>query len=227
MEAQQSVEGVRAWFERTTKKSKRALIFASAISTVVMGLMWAFCSNTTLGRLQTFNGALTVPLWGGLWIFFFIFGFLIPSREASFRAQESVERGIELIAGAVAIWTRVGLKVEAEIPVISSQIKETIVEVRAAVKSIEEAAKKNENFLADAKPALDSLKRIEIGIEHEMKSGIMQDFRMAIDAVKMMAPVPTTSGVKVAIPETTPDLSTALKLIGKKKPESSPVQVKV
>jgi len=227
MEAQQPKEGVRAWFQRTTSKSKKICAIASGCSGVLMAAMWIFAPTATLAKIQTFNGALTVPLFGGLWIYMFIYGFLIPSREASFRAQESLESGLELLTGAAKIWERVGLQVEKEFPLMLQKINTAVDDLRNTAKSIQAAVEKNESFLQDAKPALDSLKAIEVRIEHEMKAGIVEDFRMAIDSVKMMMPPPVKNSGKVAIPETTPDLSTALKLIGKKKPESSPVQVKV
>jgi hypothetical protein len=232
-------EGVRAWYNRTTKKSRRFFLIASCISACIMASMWGFASANTLARIQSFNGALTIPLVGGLWIFMFIFMFLVPSREASFRGQEALEKGIELLTGAVDVWKKVGLEVQRDLPIMMQKVDKVITELQATAKSIEEAAKKNENFIEGAKPALESLKRIEDRLEHEMNNGVMEDVRMAIDVVKMMSLPPTANGgarpatapapaaapgavaktVPVVYPSALPtgDLSSALKVISKKK----------
>lgn len=224
-------EGVRAWYERTTAKHRKVFMVASLVSGTIMALMWTCAPTATLMRLQSFNGALTIPLVGGLWIYMFIFMFLAPSREASFRGQEALERGIEFLKGAAEIWKKVGIDVERELPLMVKKVDATIEEVRVAVKKIEASSEKGSTFLAEAKPALDSLKAIEMRLEHEMNAGIMEDVRMAIDAVKMMMPPPVKpagAGSKDAAPAyPDPDLGSALRVIGKKKAESISTQVKV
>lgn len=88
----QAPESIREWWRSKTKNARRALLGATVLSTVVMALMWVLATTETIMRIQTFNGALTIPLWGGLWIFGFIFLFLVPTREATFRSTESFER---------------------------------------------------------------------------------------------------------------------------------------
>ncbi len=233
-------EGVRAWYNRTTKKSRRFFLIASCVSGCVMAAMWGFGSMQTLARIQSFNGALTIPLVGGLWIFMFIFMFLVPSREASFRGQEALEKGIDLLTGAVDVWKKVGLEVQRDLPIMMQKVDKALDELKLTAKSIEEAAKKNESFIEGAKPALESLKRIEDRLEHEMKNGVLEDVRMAIDVVKMMSLPPTANGgarpatapanagstVPALYPSSLPtgDLSSALKVISKKK---EPVQAPV
>jgi len=221
----QKPEGVRAWYERTTKRYRRISAVVSLVIAAVMALTWTFASTSTLMKIQSFNGALTIPLVAGLWIFMFIFMFLVPSREASFRGQEALDQGIELLRGAAEVWKDVGLKVQTDMPIMMGKVNAVIDELKVTARCIEDAAKKNENFIEGAKPALEALKRIEDGIEREMKSGIVEDIRMAIDAVKMMMPPPTAQGgarptgsastESVSTPPA--DLSNVLKVIGKKK----------
>jgi len=97
----QKPESIRQWYDRTTRKWRKGLWGASVVVLGVMGVAYAMLDTHTLARLQTFNGALTIPLWGGLWILSFIFMFLIPSREASFRGQEALESSFALITSAI------------------------------------------------------------------------------------------------------------------------------
>lgn len=94
-------ESIREWYDRTTRKWRKGLWVAAAATLCVMGIAYALLDTPMLARLQTFNGALTIPLWGGLWILSFIFMFLIPSREASFRGQEALESSFALITSAI------------------------------------------------------------------------------------------------------------------------------
>lgn len=211
MSEQNKPEGVRAWYDRTTRRSRKVFMIASMVSGVVMLCMWLFAPMPTLMRIQSFNGALTIPLVGGLWIFMFIFMFLVPSREASFRAQESIDKLHGEVAGAVEVWKAIGLEVQKELPKVLSEFRATIAEVRGAVATIREMAVKNEKFIEESKPAVEALKRIEERIEQEMKSGIVDDLRDMTKAVKNMAGVPV-NGKK-----SEPDLGIALRSIGKKK----------
>src|SRR5438445_3455080 len=73
-------ENIREWYRRTTGWAGRVIVFVTVCSVITMGIMWANASLPALQRIQTFNGALTIPLIGGVWIFGFIFMFLVPSR---------------------------------------------------------------------------------------------------------------------------------------------------
>lgn len=210
MSEQKKPEGIRAWYNRTISKSKRGLFVATAASTVVLVLMLLFAPTPLLARLQTANGALTIPLYGGLWIFFFIFMFLVPSREASFRAQESIDELREEVLGAVEIWKSIGRDVQKELPMVLSEFRETITEVRGAITTIKDAAVKNEKFIEESKPVIEALLKIEKRIEHEIESGFVEDFRDMTKAVKVMAGVPL-------VKKSDPNLSAALKSISKKK----------
>jgi hypothetical protein len=223
-------EGVRAWYERTTRKSRRTFIIATACTVTLMFLMWTLAPMSTLKRIQEFNGALTLPLFGGLWLYMFIFMFLVPSREASFRGQEALEEGIEFLRGAAEVWKKVGTDVEREIPLLRQKVDEAMSEVKKASKSLEDALAKNSSLMDDARPVLQSLKEIEERLDKEIKTGIVEDLRLAIDAVKTMMPPPGAnpmkSGQKPAAAEG--DLGGALAAIRKKKStEPGSAQVKV
>lgn len=223
-------EGVRSWYERTTKKSRRTFIIATACTIVLMAMMWTFAPMSTLKRIQEFNGALTLPMFGGLWLYMFIFMFLVPSREASFRAQESLEEGIEFLRGAAEVWKKVGADVERELPLMVKNVNDTISEIRTVVKNLETSAANGSKFVDDARPALESLKEIEARLEKEIKTGIVEDIRLAVDAVKTMMPPPGANPMKPGQrpAATEGDLGGALAAIKRKKStEPSSAQVKV
>lgn len=223
-------EGVRTWYERTTKKSRRTFIIATACTVMLMAMMWTFAPLSTLKRIQEFNGALTLPMFGGLWLYMFIFMFLVPSREASFRGQEALEEGIEFLRGVADVWKKVGADVERELPLMVKNVNDTISEIRTAVKNLEASSTNGSKFVDDARPVLESLKEIEARLEKEIKTGIVEDIRLAIDAVKTMMPPPGAnpmkSGPRAGAAEG--DLGGALAAIKKKKstePGSASVKV--
>lgn len=230
MEEKKSVklEGVRAWYNRTTRTSRRVFIIAAGCTFVAMGLMWTFAPLPVLKRIQEFNGALTLPLCGGLWLYMFIYMFLAPSREASFRGQEALEEGIEFLRGAAKVWEKVGTDISREIPLMKTDQAEVMAKVREISKSVEAALAKNSALVDDARPVLEALKSIEERIDREIKTGVVEDLRLAIDALKTMMPPPgATPRPGTAAKPTEGDLGGALAAIKKKKPEPGSVQVKV
>lgn len=213
-------ESIRTWYDRTTKKARRALVGATAISLLAMTAMWMLADLTTLQKIQTYNGALTVPLIGGLWIFSFIFMFLVPSREASFRAQESLEDGIAFITKAIeehvkpaaAVWHRVGLQVEKEYPEIRKRVEEAIIDLKRTSARVEKALEDNSSLVVEARPVLQALKRIEDRVE----GGLLDDLEDMTQAVKRMSgipapskqpanPAPAVEGGTVPMPPAIPD----------------------
>jgi hypothetical protein len=208
-------EGIRAWYDRTTKKARKAVFWSTIVSVAVMAVMWAMASFQTLARLQTFNGALTIPLIGGIWIFSFIFMFLVPSREASFRGQEAVEEAVDLVRAGfqeqigpmVQVWRRIGERVEIEIPRMIEESRSTLEETRSAAKCLEEAAKKNEGFSEQARPAIEALKGVSERMENEIRTGILDEIRSAAQAVKDLSGVPKDA--------TQPDFNSALATVRK------------
>lgn len=191
-------ESIRQWYQRTTRSARKVVIYgmcASVLAIVVMGL---FSSFGLLARIQTANGALTIPLIGGIWIFAFIFMFLIPSREASFRGQETLERGVDILkqtideklGPAADVWMRVGKKVEAEFPAFLAEAKATLAEAREAIRKVDVIAQKNDYLANHAKPAIDTLRRIEVSVEREINSGMLDEIRDASRAVREMTGLP-------------------------------------
>lgn len=93
MDKQQPVvESSRAWYSRTTKKALRSLVWATITATLLAGVLFVAVPNTIVLKAQIFNGAWTIPVYGGLWLASFILIFLIPQRELGFRSQECLER---------------------------------------------------------------------------------------------------------------------------------------
>lgn len=191
-------ESIREWYTRKTGWAFKAIVFMTTCSVVTMLVMWGSASLPQLQRLQTFNGALTIPLIGGIWIFGFIYMFLTPSREASFRGQESLEEAVDIIRAAVMerigpaaeTWGRIGYRLEQELPVMVQKAHETLDELRTAAKNIEAASQRNGQLIDDAKPAIEALKRIEHRVEVEIQSGLFENMRAAADAVKTMSGIP-------------------------------------
>ncbi len=209
-------ESIRQWYKRSTGWAGKVIFVVTMISFIIMGLMQALASLPTLQRLQTFNGALTIPLIGGVWIFGFIFMFLVPSREASFRGQESLEEMGEMVksallekaAPAIEIWTRIGTRVEQELPSMLAKITETHEQLASVAKKLETAVDKNGQFVDEARPAVEALKRIEERLESEIKTGLFEEIRAAAEGVRTFA-VPKDA--------TEPDFSGALTSLRKAK----------
>jgi hypothetical protein len=191
-------ESIREWYSRKTGWAFKAICFMTTCSIATMCVMWASASLPQLQRLQTFNGALVIPMIGGIWIFGFIYMFLTPSREASFRGQESLEEGVEIIRAAVMerigpaaeIWGRVGERVERELPGMLEKANATLEDLQKAARNIEIASQRNGQLMEEAKPAIDALKRIEHRVEMEINSGLFENMRAAADSVKSMAGIP-------------------------------------
>lgn len=226
----QRPETIRQWYRRSTRRAWRIFLIASAISSLIMLGMWTMAKFETLHRLQLFNGALTIPLWGGLWIFAFVFLFLAPSREVGFRGQETLDSLRESMVPVIDIWKRIGLQVEGELPGLLKSVKETVIELKEASKKIETAVTENGALVKDARPVIESLQRIEKKVEEHM----LVDLENALEAVQRMAPLPANAPVGMGKKEPSatagakedpekassePNLSIALSSIRKKKAE--------
>lgn len=151
----QKPESIRQWYDRTTRKWRKGLWGASVVVLAVMGIAYATLDVHTLARLQTFNGALTIPLWGGLWILSFIFMFLIPSREASFRGQEALDSSFEVIGKALDTqMTPAMQKVKELAEKLDSILNQGVVaEFRGALKTMNETATALRDTAASLKEA--------------------------------------------------------------------------
>jgi hypothetical protein len=114
--------GIRGWYETRTRASRRFLYGSMALGALGAALFWMLAPFSLSQHLQTFNGAVLIPLAGGIWIAAFILVWLVPMRELSFRGQESLERSEERIrafledeAGpAIETWRRIGERIEKE-----------------------------------------------------------------------------------------------------------------
>jgi hypothetical protein len=151
-------ESIRQWYDRTTRKWRRFLWCASAATLAVMAVAFLSLSTPTLAKIQTFNGALTIPLWGGLWILSFILMFLVPSREASFRGQESLDATSALVRDAIQNdlkpaaqqWRKLADQVQGELnggllsdfKEMVKTMKETAVSVKDTAAALKETAQK-------------------------------------------------------------------------------------
>lgn len=124
-------ETIRAWYDRTTGRARRWILLATAVS--VPGGVWFFLTVPlpVMAVLQTGNGAVTIPVFAAIWTATFIFLFLVPSREGSFRSVESVERTETLVREVVEdrapkvwdrdvkpvldVWKKLGDRLEAKL----------------------------------------------------------------------------------------------------------------
>lgn len=184
-------EGIRAWYDRTTSKARTFLLWLSVVGTTTAIVVFFFVPEAITTRIQQFNGALTIPLFGLIWILGFIYLFLNPQREAAFRGQEWIEEMVTLlhksmdekIAPTVKLWGEIGEQIKKEIPGLISGAKETMNELRAAAKDLTDAVKRNEKVVEDLKPAIDALKRIETKIEVEIKRGMFEKLDSALESV--------------------------------------------
>lgn len=173
MSEQPKSETIRQWFQRTTRRSRKAILYATIVIGIVMGISWHNMSVNTMSRIQTFNGALSVPLLAGLWTAALLILFLRPTREAAFRSQETLDSGIgaldkKIDAGLVAMdkkmesankmladafankiipaadcWNRVGQRIEKIL------VDGLVEEVKGAIKDIKETASRLEKTAAE------------------------------------------------------------------------------
>lgn len=174
MEQKGRPESIRLWYERTTSRARKAIFWATGISLVVMVVMWIVSPLVTLQRIQTWNGALTVPLLGGVWILSFIFMFLIPSREASFRGQEALEQMVDLmnetvskkVDPAVVIWKSLGERIQAELDKgLLDDLKGAVKDLREAAAKVHEGNGEVKKFAQDVKPVVKALQEIHDKME--------------------------------------------------------------
>lgn len=164
-------EPLRAWYKNKTRNAIRGLIGASVITIVGAVLLWVLAEMPFLARMQTFNGAIIIPAFGGIWIASFMFIWLIPMRELSFRGQESFDRSeeklktaIDKILPAVEVWQRIGERVEKE---LLPKIEKTLEDARQRVGPAAESVRRLENSVEghvgllakDVKEATQSIKR--------------------------------------------------------------------
>lgn len=211
-------ESVRAWYHRTTSGARKFLLYFSAIAIVAAIALFMLAPQSLHASIQQFNGAYIIPVAGGIWILGFLYIFLIPQREVGFRSQEfiesmsnSVRETIEReIVPAVAVWKRLGEKLEAELPTFMKRVDDGLLEMRQASTKLASAIEKNEALAADIKPAVEALRRIENAVEVEIKNGFFADAKAAMKSVQSLGGLPSKEDAQE-------DLSYALSSIRKNK----------
>jgi len=134
-------ESARQWYIRTTRRSMRILYVATVVITAGAVTFFAFAPDRLNLKLQIFNGAVTIPAYGGLWLASFILIWLVPMRELGFRGQESMER------------------MESRFREIQKEVEGTLDQVRDAIKALPEKDKVDHVLSAveDIPKKLDSL----------------------------------------------------------------------
>lgn len=190
-------ETIRQWYDRTTRRARRALLWASVIAVVAGVILWSLASFGTLQRIQTFQGAFSIPVVGGLWVLSFVFIFLIPSREVSFRSQESIEETVLTLKGTageikpvIATWKRIGDEVEKELPSWIKEMKAALAEVRQAAKDLHALAEKNGAFIEEARPVLKKATEVTGRIELELRMGLPDEIRAAARDIRLFTGIP-------------------------------------
>lgn len=176
MAEEKKKERIRDWYRRTTGRSIRILFWITGVALIGMVAAHFLMPYEMLHKTQIFNGALTLPILGGIWIFFFIYGFLMPSREASFRAQETLEDGVTIIdrlikerlEPAAQVWQRIGEKLEKAMNEgLLTEVKSVIEELKQAAKKVEEGNGEIKALSADVKPMVQKLREVQERLEEK------------------------------------------------------------
>lgn len=220
------LQGIRAWYERSTKRARRALLWATVIMAAGMFVFYFCVPPHWAARLQTANGAYTIPAFGGLWIAAFMFIWLIPMRELSFRGQESFERTEnrlkdslakwdqiveEKVLPALATWQRIGTQVESQ---ILPEAKRVLLEIETAAHVVSQKAglieKRAHDIQSKAAPGIESVKRIAGQVESHVVNGILDKMQIVLESLA------TLNGFTFG-KSSKPDLSRALAVVQKKK----------
>lgn len=237
-QGQEKMESIRQWYDRTTSKARQTLMWACALSLVGGACFFAFAPLKLAQFMQTANGAVTIPIAGGIWIAAFVYIFLVPSREVGFRSQESIEQTTKILEDAVekqikpalAVWNRIGARIEVELNAgLMTQIKDTIKNLQDATAKVTHSAESSngeiKKFTEDAKkfgeesrPAIEALKNLNDRIDKSLGGDFVDNLKAALESVKHMSlPPPDVSG-----PVKELKVDKALSMISKK-PTPKPV----
>lgn len=188
-------ESIRHWYDRTTKQWRKGLVWATVGAVVAASVLYGLASFPFLARLQTFNGAITIPIAALIWMLIFTFVFLVPSREASFRSQEWIEAMVGLVeqavreqlAPAAVVWRKIGERVEHDMPGFVREIREAVDTIKTSAANLDLAIQKNDKVTEEALPVVKALRRIEERIERE---GLIDEMHDAARAIKSFAGAP-------------------------------------
>jgi len=229
-QAQEKDEGIRAWYNRTTRHALRALFGATLVAAFGMIVFWFLVPPQWAARLQTANGGYTIPVFGGLWILAFIYIWLVPMRELSFRGQESLERteGRFKVALAkwdevlekdvkptLATWRRIGDAVEKELVPKTESVLDACEKTATVVRDKATQVEKRAHALQiKVEPAIESTKRVVGQVERHVVNGILEKIQVFVDTVGSLNGLVPPPGT----PRTRPDISRTLSLLRKPAP---------
>lgn len=173
-------EPIRAWFERKTKKVRKAILWAGLFSVIGSPIAFIFMPDRHIATLQVFNGAITIPVFAGLWMVSFVFLFLLPTREASFRSQEGIDESKDMLRKAID--EKVGPAMTSLDNVcarVNSYLDTGVVE--KFEKAVEESRKAIHERIV---PAADCLNRVGQRIEASIvNSKLLEEVREAASAM--------------------------------------------
>lgn len=148
-------ESSREWYRRTTRRSIRAIVFATIFASVFAFVGFFLIPRDVTLHLQVFNGAWTIPAFGGIWLCAFILIWLLPMRELGFRSQECMERMEAQVTDFVRDASQTLRKVEDAALKVSSKAEKA--DIERMTQALERVALRLEG---DA-PRLDLLKEAE------------------------------------------------------------------
>lgn len=197
---------------------------------VYFGLSYYYGGDpvSTQSRFNTVFQSLLIGAW--TWFMFpyirvtlqmMLYGLQLNERTAGFfsKPEESplvqyLEKRLEAeranVESGLAVWKRLGEKLEAELPVFLKKVDEGFKDLKDSAQKLSAVIEKNEAIAAEARPAIEALKRIETKVEDEIKKGFFDKANAALESVRMMSGLPPRE-------EEPEDLSFALNSIRKNK----------
>lgn len=198
-------ESIRSWWTKKTKKVGRMILVSSIISMIGALMFFRYAPAEIVSRIQAFNGAMTIPVAGAIWLAAFVFQFLIPSREVAFRSQETLERTEKRLAESLGALN--SFMKDQAVPAVEAcrhmahlfetqyfkDIQSTIYVCQYAAKNAVETAKKTETMAVeihrDALPAIASAARILATLEKALDGGILDRLNQAVETASTLGPV--------------------------------------
>jgi len=94
-------EKIRVWYSKKTRWAIWSLLWSFVIVTIFSITFFMLAPDWVILKLQLFNGAVSIPLYGALYMAAFILIWMVPIREVSFRSCEAGERMEERIDGGL------------------------------------------------------------------------------------------------------------------------------
>lgn len=110
--------------------------------------------------------------------------------------SEKIDVEMKRVRESMDVWKRVGERVEAELPGILKKVDEGFKELSEASKKLSQAVEKSDSLAQDARPVIESLKRIEATLEAEIGNGLIEDLRSAALSIRSMGGIPSKNADK-------------------------------